>query len=91
MSDLTPATVLAVFLIFCRIGSCVMIMPGMSIARVPMQMRLFEAAGEPKRLLLADRFGHAEDGLTSSLARTIARAVHEAWGLPWFGDRGERW
>lgn len=45
MSDLTPATVLAVFLIFCRIGSCVMIMPGMSSARVPMQMRLFVAAG----------------------------------------------
>ncbi len=53
-------------------------------------LRLFEAAGEPKRLLLADRFGHAEDGLTSSLARTIARDLHEAWGLPWFGDRGER-
>ena len=36
-------TVLALFAAFCRIGGCVMIMPGFSTARVPMQIRLFIA------------------------------------------------
>ncbi|MCA1370919.1 flagellar type III secretion system protein FliR [Bradyrhizobium sp. BRP14] len=36
-------TVLALFAAFCRIGGCVMIMPGFSAARVPMQVRLFIA------------------------------------------------
>jgi flagellar biosynthetic protein FliR len=39
----TPETVLGVFLIFCRIGGCLMIVPGFSSARVPMQVRLFIA------------------------------------------------
>jgi flagellar biosynthetic protein FliR len=33
--------VLAAFLAFCRIGGCFMVMPGLSSARVPMQVRLF--------------------------------------------------
>src|SRR6188508_1311287 len=45
--------------------------------------RLFAAAGEPKRLLLGDHFGHAEDGLTAAFARRLARIVHESLGLPW--------
>jgi pimeloyl-ACP methyl ester carboxylesterase len=49
-------------------------------------LRLFEAAGEPKRLLLAERFGHAEDGLSPALARRIARELSGAWSLPWLGD-----
>ncbi|MCA1403788.1 flagellar type III secretion system protein FliR [Ensifer sp. IC3342] len=36
-------TVLALFAAFCRIGACVMIMPGFSTARVPVQVRLFIA------------------------------------------------
>ncbi|ACP24100.1 flagellar biosynthesis protein FliR [Sinorhizobium fredii NGR234] len=36
-------TVLALFAAFCRIGGCIMIMPGFSTARVPMQVRLFIA------------------------------------------------
>ncbi|AFL48934.1 flagellar biosynthetic protein FliR [Sinorhizobium fredii] len=36
-------TVLALFAAFCRIGACIMIMPGFSTARVPMQVRLFIA------------------------------------------------
>ncbi|MCG5480391.1 flagellar biosynthetic protein FliR [Sinorhizobium alkalisoli] len=36
-------TVLALFAAFCRIGGCVMIMPGFSTARVPLQVRLFIA------------------------------------------------
>jgi pimeloyl-ACP methyl ester carboxylesterase len=47
--------------------------------------RLYEAAGEPKRLLLGDGFGHAEDGLTPAFERRLARVVHEELGLPWSG------
>lgn len=36
-------TVIAVFLVFCRIGSCLMLMPGFSSSRVPVQVRLFLA------------------------------------------------
>lgn len=39
--------------------------------------RLFEAAHEPKRLLLGDRFGHAEDGLTPAFAERLTRVIHE--------------
>jgi len=35
--------ILAIFLAFCRIGACFMLMPGLSSARVPMQVRLFIA------------------------------------------------
>jgi pimeloyl-ACP methyl ester carboxylesterase len=45
--------------------------------------RLYEAAGEPKRLLLGDGFGHAEDGLTPAFGRRFARVVHESLGVPW--------
>ena len=45
--------------------------------------RLYEAAGEPKRLLLGDRFGHAEDGLTPTFANRLARIVYEMLELPW--------
>lgn len=34
-------TVIALFLAFCRIGGCMMILPGFSSARMPMQIRLF--------------------------------------------------
>ncbi len=43
MIDFTPGTVLAVFVIFCRIGGCLMVMPGFSSDRVPMRIRLFVA------------------------------------------------
>ncbi|MET0170843.1 flagellar type III secretion system protein FliR [Agrobacterium vaccinii] len=36
-------TVVALFLAFCRIGACLMVMPGFSSARVPMQIRLLLA------------------------------------------------
>jgi pimeloyl-ACP methyl ester carboxylesterase len=42
--------------------------------------RLFRRAGQPKRLMLARRFGHAEDGLTPSVAELLARRVMEALG-----------
>jgi pimeloyl-ACP methyl ester carboxylesterase len=37
--------------------------------------RLYRRAGEPKRLLLATRFGHAEDGLTSAFADRLADRI----------------
>lgn len=36
-------TVVALFLAFCRIGACLMVMPGFSSARLPMQIRLLMA------------------------------------------------
>ncbi|TCD16732.1 flagellar type III secretion system protein FliR [Oricola cellulosilytica] len=36
-----PADLLSTFLVFCRIGACFMVLPGMSSARVPPQVRLF--------------------------------------------------
>jgi pimeloyl-ACP methyl ester carboxylesterase len=36
---------------------------------------LYRRAREPKRLLLAGRFGHAEDGYTASLAEQVANEV----------------
>jgi flagellar biosynthesis protein FliR len=38
---LGPSTVLAAFILFCRIGSCLMLMPGFSSPRVPTNVRLF--------------------------------------------------
>jgi flagellar biosynthetic protein FliR len=38
-----PDTILYVFFLFCRIGGCMMLMPGISSTRIPMQVRLFIA------------------------------------------------
>jgi flagellar biosynthesis protein FliR len=43
VNALAPGTVLLVFLLFCRIGGCLMLMPGISSSRVPVQIRLFIA------------------------------------------------
>ncbi len=43
MTDIGPQAVLATFLIFCRIGACLMLMPGFGSPRVPMRVRLFLA------------------------------------------------
>ena len=37
-------TILALFVAFCRMGGCVMVLPGFSSSRVPPQIRLFMAA-----------------------------------------------
>jgi flagellar biosynthetic protein FliR len=37
------SSVLAVFLIFCRVGTCMMVAPGYSRSNIPMQVRLFLA------------------------------------------------
>jgi len=38
-----PNLTLAVFVLFCRIGGCLMLMPGWSTAQIPVQIRLFIA------------------------------------------------
>jgi flagellar biosynthetic protein FliR len=38
---LGPSTVLAAFILFCRVGACLMLMPGFSSPRVPTNIRLF--------------------------------------------------
>jgi len=43
VSELGPVSVLAVFVVFCRIGACLMLMPGFSSARIPVQVRLLVA------------------------------------------------
>jgi pimeloyl-ACP methyl ester carboxylesterase len=45
--------------------------------------RLYRRAGEPKRLLLASRFGHAEDGFTPEFAERLARVLRQTLGVPW--------
>ena len=40
-SVIGPQVILATFLIFCRIGTCLMLMPGFSSPRVPTRVRLF--------------------------------------------------
>lgn len=44
-------TVLALFLAFCRIGGCFMVLPGFSSFRVPLQIRLFIAVAVSMALL----------------------------------------
>ena len=44
-------TVLALFLAFCRIGGCFMVLPGFSSFRVPLQIRLFVAVAVSMALL----------------------------------------
>jgi flagellar biosynthetic protein FliR len=43
VTPIGPDTVLLVFLAFCRIGCCLMLMPGFSSSRVPVHVRLFIA------------------------------------------------
>ena len=40
--------------------------------------RLYRAANEPKRLMIASRFGHAEDGLRPAFADLISARITEA-------------
>ncbi len=40
-----PGSVLSAFLVFCRVGSCLMLIPAIGSARVPVQVRLMLALG----------------------------------------------
>lgn len=41
--EVTPSLVLSAFVVFCRIGGCILLMPGFSSPRIPVQARLFVA------------------------------------------------
>jgi flagellar biosynthetic protein FliR len=43
VSAIGPQVILATFMMFCRIGACLMLMPGFSSPRVPARVRLFVA------------------------------------------------
>jgi flagellar biosynthetic protein FliR len=43
LTAIGPDVVLATFLLFCRIGACLMVMPGFSSPRIPTRVRLFVA------------------------------------------------
>ena len=45
MTAIGPEAVVATFVLFCRIGACLLLMPGFSSPRVPPQVRLFLAIG----------------------------------------------
>ena len=51
MNALSQGIVIAAFLAFCRIGACFMLMPGISSARVPIQVRLFVSVAATGGLL----------------------------------------
>ena len=43
LPSLNPNVILATFVLFCRIGACLMLAPGVSNSQIPMQIRLFVA------------------------------------------------
>jgi flagellar biosynthetic protein FliR len=43
MTELTYETLLVPFIVFCRVGACFMVLPGISSERIPIQLRLFAA------------------------------------------------
>lgn len=45
MIETFEANVLGLFLLFCRIGGCILLAPGISSPRVPVQVRLFATVG----------------------------------------------
>lgn len=53
MTDDLNLLVLTAFLGFCRIGACFIVMPGLSSARVPPQIRLFVAVAVTAALLMS--------------------------------------
>ena len=43
MTALSPTLILTAFIVFCRIGGCLLVIPGFSSPRIPVQARLFIA------------------------------------------------
>ncbi|MDX2202965.1 MAG: flagellar biosynthetic protein FliR [Hyphomicrobiaceae bacterium] len=66
MADLGPQGPLLAFILFCRIGGCLMLMPGFSSTRVPVQVRLFIAVAVTLMLtpVLADQLKAAVPDVT---------------------------
>lgn len=77
MIDLGPGTVLSAFVLFCRIGGCLMLMPGFSSPRVPVNIRLLIALAVTLALtpLLVGEAGRALPN--SSLSTVLPVVVSE--------------
>jgi flagellar biosynthetic protein FliR len=70
VSQITSDLLLGIFLIFCRIGGCLMIAPGFSSNRIPVQVRLF--IGLATSLALAPvLLEKVQGGITSQAPMTI--------------------
>lgn len=52
MTIVLQSVLIAAFLAFCRVGTCFMLMPGLSSARVPLQIRLFVAIAATGAILI---------------------------------------
>jgi len=52
VNTVLQSIIIAAFLAFCRVGGCFMLMPGLSSARVPLQIRLFVAVAATGALLI---------------------------------------
>ena len=52
MNATLAGVVITAFVAFCRVGGCFLVMPGMSSARVPIQIRLFVALAATGALLI---------------------------------------
>jgi flagellar biosynthetic protein FliR len=71
---ISAGTVLLTFLIFCRIGGCLMVMPGFGSPRIPMQVRVFLAVSVT--LALAPLLIPVVEGdLSKSTVPTVAQLL----------------
>ena len=82
MTALTPTLVMTAFVVFCRIGGCLMVIPGFSSPRVPVRARLFVAIATALAMtpLLAAQVTPAVEGaapaaLFAVMAKEGARGV----------------
>ena len=73
-SSFGASALLAVFLLFCRIGACLMIIPGFGSNRIPVRVRLFIALSVSLALapLLAD---NVQQSLPDEQLGTVARYI----------------
>ncbi|PZU93889.1 MAG: flagellar type III secretion system protein FliR [Chelatococcus sp.] len=74
MTEVTPDTLLHAFIVFCRIGACLMLMPGFSSPRVPARIRLFLALAVTVALaplVLAEVAAALADPSPATLVRVI--------------------
>lgn len=72
-----PETVLNTFVLFCRIGACLMVMPGPSSPRVPVQVRLYLAISITLALAPLLLASMASPVAMNSAGRTLAVAASE--------------
>ena len=72
---LDPNLILGVFVVFCRVGACLMLTPGVSSSQIPVQVRLFAALAATfslAPLVLTSDALHALRDDPASLLRAVA-------------------